>query len=150
MVEHEAHAAAGSERASALCEVASHIGYRTGVVVSRRLDEIGDSVRAVTLEHNLLEISLVLLKGSLDGLLDVVLRHVLASGLRHKGSEPGVADHVRSTLLYRDGDFLSDLGEGLCHVTPPLEFPFLSEFKRSSHIPYLVWFSMRVMYLSMS
>ena len=90
-------------------------------------------MRTVAFVDELLEITLVFLECLLDSPFDVLLRHIFAPGFCHEGTEPRVAGHVGATLLDSDGDLLADLGEGLCHVTPPLELPFLAEFERSSH-----------------
>ena len=148
VVEHETDAAARAEGSSALGEIAANVCNCPGVIVSGSLYEVSYSMRAVAFVHNLLEIALVLLEGFLDCPFDIVLRHVLAPGLSDEGPEPGVSGHIGTTLLDSNGDFLPDLGEGLGHVAPPLELPFLAELKRSSHDYF--WLSMRVMYLSMS
>ena len=148
VVEHEAYGAAGPQRTAALGEVASEICHGPGVVVGGRLDKESDAVRSVTLEHNLLEVTLVLLQSLLDCPLDILLRHILTSCLCHEGPETGVSGHIGTALLDGDGDFLADLGECLGHVAPSLEFSFLAEFKCSSHDYF--WLSILVMYLSMS
>ena len=148
MVEHEAYGAAGPQRTAALGEVASDICHGPGVVVGGCLDKESDAVRSVTLEHNLLEVTLVLLQSLLDCPLDILLRHILTSCLCHEGPETGVSGHIGTALLDGDGDFLADLGECLGHVAPSLEFSFLAEFKCSSHDYF--WLSILVMYLSMS
>ena len=154
MVEHEAYTAAGAERAAALGEVAADIGHGPGIVVSGCFHEECNAERAVSLECNLLEIAESLVGGLLDGPLDIVLRHILVPGLCDEGTETRVADNIRSALLYGDGDFLSNLGEGLGHVAPTLHLPFFSELKCSSHIPkcYLDAgaFSILLIYLSIS
>ena len=77
VVEHEAYAAAGSERTAALGEVAADVGHGPGVVVGCGLDEICDSVRAVSFEYHLLEVSDTLVGSLLDSPFDVLLRHLL-------------------------------------------------------------------------
>ena len=148
MVEHEAHAAAGAESSSTLGEVTADIGDGAGVVVRGSLHKVGYSVRTISLIDDLLEISLILLKGFLYCPLDVVLGHVLAPGLSHESPKPRVAGHIRTTLLDSDGYLLPNLREGLGHMAPSLEFSLLAELKRSSHDYF--WLSILEMYLSMS
>ena len=57
VVEHEAYATAGSERTSALCEIAADIGNCSGIVVCSSLYKECDTERTVSFEGNLLEIT---------------------------------------------------------------------------------------------
>ena len=69
------------------------------------------------------------------------------AGMKIEGAKTRVTCYIRTTLLYSDGDFLTDLGEDAGHMTPSLEFSFLSKLKRASH-NYLA--SILPIYLSMS
>ena len=103
---------------------------------------------AVAFIDDLLEVADALVGRFLDGAFNVFLRHRFGAGLGHQGAQAGVAGHVRSALLDGNGDFLSEFREDAGHVAPSLQFPFLTEFKRSSHTYSAIL--MRLMYLSMS
>ena len=73
MVEHESHAAAVAQRTAALVEIHADVGHRAVGIVGRSLHEEGDAVRAVAFVDHLLVIGGILLGGTLDGTLDVLL-----------------------------------------------------------------------------
>ena len=133
MVEHEAYAAACSERTAAFGEIAADIGNCSGIVVCSSLHKECDTERTVSFESNLLEITEALVGSLLDGSFDIVLRHVLVSCLCDEGAETRVADNIRTALLDCDCNFLSDFGERFGHVAPTFHLSLFSELKSSSH-----------------
>ncbi len=147
-VEHIVHAAGRAETAAELVEIGTDIGHRAVVVVRGALDQNGDAVRGASLENDFLVIGLILFGGTLDGALDVVLGHILATGRLQQSAKTRVARHIRTAGLDSNRDFLTDFGKGLGHMAPSLEFSFLAELKRSSHRSY--YLSILEIYLSMS
>lgn len=140
MVEHESHAAAVAQRTAALVEIHADVGHRAVGIVGRSLHEEGDAVRAVAFVDHLLVIGGILLGGTLDGTLDVLLGHVLGLGVLHQDTQAGIARRVGAPGLDGDLDFLTDLGKHAGHVSPALQFTRLAILKCSSHMNFSLLF----------
>ena len=140
MVEHESHAAAVAQRTAALVEIHADVGHRAVGIVGRSLHEEGDAVRAVAFVDHLLVIGGILLGGTLDGTLDVLLGHVLGLGVLNQNAQAGVARRVGTSGLDGDLDLFAQLGEGAGHVTPAFHFSRFAILKGSSHMNFSLLF----------
>ena len=145
VLKHESHRAAVAQRTAALVEVHAHVGHRTVRVVGCRLHQEGDSVGAVAFVDNLLVVGGVLLGGTLDGALDVLLGHVLGLGVLNQNAQTRVARRVGTSGLHGDFNLLADFGERAGHVTPALQLACFAIFKGSSHrcMLFVFYFSFR-------
>ena len=121
-------------------EIHAHIGHRTVGVVRGGIDQERDAVGAVSFVDHLLVIGGVLLGGTLDGTLDVLLGHVLGLGVLHQDTQAGIARRIGAPGLDGDLDFLTDLGKHAGHVSPALQFTRLAILKCSSHMNFSLLF----------
>ena len=133
MVEQESDRTAVAQRAAALVEIHAHIGHRTVGVVRGGLDQERDAVGAVSFVDHLLVIGGVLLGGTLDGALDILLGHVLGLGVLNQNAQAGIARRIGASGLDGDLDLLAQLGEGAGHMAPAFQFSRFAILKGSSH-----------------
>ena len=90
-------------------------------------------MRAVSLVDDLLVVGGILLRGTLDGALDVLFGHVLCLGILDQNAQAGIARGVGTSGFHGDFDLLTQLGEGAGHVPPALQFSRFAILKGSSH-----------------
>ena len=133
MFEHECHAARVAERTAAFVEIHAHVGYRSVGVVGCGLDEECHAMRAISFVNDLLVIGCVLLGGTLDCALDILLRHILRLGILNQNTQTGIARRVRTTGLDCYFNLLAQLGKCTRHVSPTFQLARLTVFKCSSH-----------------
>ena len=131
---HELHGPTGSKTAIAFIETSAHIGHRACVVVCGCLHQNCNAVRRIALKDDFLVISLILGRGTLDGALNIVFRHVGVSRILNQGLQSAVAFRIWSTLLDAHDDVLRNPGERLSHASPSLHFASFPVLKCSSHV----------------
>ena len=91
-------------------------------------------MRSISLVSNFLVFTLVFTHSVLDSTLDIVLRHVLALRISDDSAQCWIVLWLGTTCLYSNSNLLTNLGKGLCHVSPSLKLRSFTIFKCSSHI----------------
>ncbi|EAU67149.1 hypothetical protein STIAU_0530 [Stigmatella aurantiaca DW4/3-1] len=126
-------AAGGSQVAAAVLEVHADVGHGAHDVVGRGLDEHRDAVGPIAFVEDDFVVLRVLAAGTLDGGLDLVLRHVADTGVLQGAAEGGVVVRAGSSSLDGDDDVLADPREQLRHLVPAGEHRGLACLEDSSH-----------------
>src|SRR6185369_1689872 len=99
--------------AAVFAEGVTDFADRAIAVVGRDFDEDGDAARAVAFEGDLFVAHSRQFAGTaLDGLLDVVARHVFSLGGSDRGPQAGILVRITAALCGH-GDFLDKTGEDL-------------------------------------
>jgi hypothetical protein len=111
----EEFVAAWCAELAGLFEEAADFGGGAVVVVGQDLDDDGDLVRGVALEHNVVHGQLVIAGAGafLDGALDDIAADALPARLFDGGKETGVAGGIAAAHFRGDHDFLDQFADGL-------------------------------------
>src|SRR5665213_1582783 len=76
-------------------------------IVCRRFHDHRDTARSVALKRNLfIGRALKLASATLDGALDVVLRHIFSFGGNYSSAQPRIAVGISTAVSRSHGDFL--------------------------------------------
>src|SRR5688572_25556444 len=133
LLELERDAAGGAEVAAVLGKDGTHLGDRPRRVVGGRFDDHRHAMGRVAFVDDGFVSRGILARSTLDGGLDLVLRHVQRAAVLYRAAQRRVGIDVRPTGLDGHVDVFGDARELLGHAVPAREHGVLAYFEYASH-----------------